>query len=210
MDISEGGALTIILADTLDGLFTFWHVHRIQIILAVVGCLVSVVVLRRRHQSRPPTSSLSPASEEKSAWLGGTGGQSAIRSSTSQVESVDRHASNPTQPEAKKPRPSAARVVAGKKPMKQKRSNDINVFEDVTTQPLIFFASLTGTTSRLSQTVSDTLTALCSTNPSILTPQTHDLSYVDLDDYFISGPKASPTPNTRHFYILLVPSYDID
>src|SRR5271170_8262239 len=113
MDIGEGGTLTIILANRLDRLFTFWHIHRIQIVLAVVGFLVSVVVLRRRHQSRRRTSSPSPASEEKSTWLGDTNGQSAIRSPTSQVERVDRHASNPTQLEAKKPRPSAARVVAG-------------------------------------------------------------------------------------------------
>lgn len=45
----------------------------------------------------------------------------------------------------------------------------------------------------------------------ILEPQLLDLSYVDYDDYFVAPPKASPPDtNVKYFYLLLVPTYNID
>ena len=42
-------------------------------------------------------------------------------------------------------------------------------------------------------------------------PELHNLSYIDFDDYFVSPPKSpGPKEPSRLFYLILVPSYDID
>jgi tRNA wybutosine-synthesizing protein 1 len=70
---------------------------------------------------------------------------------------------------------------------------------------------LTGTTERLSKTVAAELESLATTQSTILKPEVYDLSYIDLDEYFISGPKTPKSvANVRYFYLLLIPSYDID
>lgn len=45
----------------------------------------------------------------------------------------------------------------------------------------------------------------------ILEPQIHDLSYIDYDDFFVAPPPPGPaSPNLKYFYLLLVPTYNID
>lgn len=111
---------------------------------------------------------------------------------------------------ARKPsKQTAARVVSGRKPATKTTSRSKS--PDNVLQPLVFYCSLTGTTERLSKNVMDKLADLSTTNNNILKPELHDLSYIELDDYFISGPRVSSKDrHVRYFYILLVPSYDID
>lgn len=79
-------------------------------------------------------------------------------------------------------------------------------------QPLIFFSSLTGTTEKYATEIAEKLSlSLEDQSSTILKPEIQDLSYIDYDDYFITPPK--PTPETRdlkHFYLLLIPTYNID
>lgn len=80
-------------------------------------------------------------------------------------------------------------------------------------QVLVFFSSLTGTTEKTAQLfVKDLAATFAASNDAafarFVKPQIHDLSYVDYDDYFLNVPKSER--NTKNFYLLLLPSYNID
>lgn len=78
-------------------------------------------------------------------------------------------------------------------------------------QILIFFQSVTGTTERRATQVAELLTSWttgCDQSASFLKPQLLDLSEIDYDDYFINAPKAEA--NTKFFYLILAPTYNID
>ncbi|KIV93582.1 hypothetical protein PV10_04786 [Exophiala mesophila] len=209
MDLGDGGAMPVILADWLDRGLTVWHESRVILTAVLVVCFLTILVQRRRS-TRPFTQSSSPALEKADALQGSQIEKLSI-SETYDVDNKTTLAAAPTQ--KVKTRPAAARIVTGRKPASTARNGNLNqVQEEVThIQPLIFFSSLTGTTERLSKIASESLQALSTRNTSILQPEVHDLSYVDLDDYFISGPKTpSPRDGTVFFYLLLIPSYDID
>ena len=83
----------------------------------------------------------------------------------------------------------------------------------VPVQPLIFYSSLGGTTEKAAFDLKDRLLnsfdpdSSSVKNPDILKPNVHDLSYIDYDDYFITAPKGT---NRRYFYMILLPTYNID
>ena len=43
---------------------------------------------------------------------------------------------------------------------------------------------------------------------TVLEPQIHDLSYIELDDFFVTPPKSDQ--HAHYFYLILLPSYNID
>ena len=100
------------------------------------------------------------------------------------------------------------RIVGGLK--KRKSSQDIKPINQKI-QVLIFFSSLTGTTEKTTKIFTEGLAQRLkhvSTSTTFLAPESRDLSYIDYDDYFITPPKA--TAETRYFYLLLLPTYNID
>lgn len=108
--------------------------------------------------------------------------------------------------------------MQGKKPLKTGRGSDESHPLSFI-QPIIFFASLTGSTERYAQVLLEDLRAAAENRSSdqencergLLPPQIHDLSYIDFDDYFTSAPKPPlNSPGTRYVYCLLIPSYNID
>lgn len=197
MDCGESGPWPIILADWIDHTLSFWHDHRILLVGIGIAVICVLVGLRKRHTaSQRSKRDTSPSAAEKAAWLDiGRNGEKTFRQAQT------------TKPSA---RASAPRVVTGRKPTRTGRGRDPRS-EELLIQPLVFYASLTGTTEKLARQVLAKLQRLSDTTPSILQPSLHDLSYIDLDDYFISGPKTTPPqPKPRYFYVLLTPSYDID
>jgi len=208
MDI-EGGAWVIVAADRLDRLAAVWHAHRIAVGVTILVCALLLITVQKLRQQIPSRKLPPPASEEKVVWREElrrpVGSASHARPKALQKQAPAGH--NPS----KKPRPAAARVVTGRKPVPAKGGFQSGRMGSATIQPLIFFSSLTGTTERLSRDVFRRIETLSNSDSNISRPQVHDLSYIDLDDYFLSGPKRSPsTSQTRFFYILLIPSYDID
>jgi tRNA wybutosine-synthesizing protein 1 len=199
MDLGDSGPWPVVLGDCLDRLLSFWHGYRLLIFTACVLLLLSLAAVRARRSQRPARNA-SPSSEEKSAWLEHTTGNTS-------KENIQIYPAKSVEPEPKKPAVArlAPRVVTGRRPLKESSVNGSSL-EPNSIQPLIFFSSLTGTTERLSKDVAASFADLSKKNTSILPPQVHDLSYIDLDDYFISGAKTAATA----FYILLIPSYDID
>ncbi|OTA63581.1 flavodoxin and radical SAM domain protein [Hypoxylon sp. EC38] len=83
-------------------------------------------------------------------------------------------------------------------------------------QILVFYSSLTGSTERTASGFAQNLGAsfgaqVDGSGKSFLSPIVLDLAEVDYDEYFISVPKpADPNTSVDYFYLLLVPSYNID
>ncbi|KAI9709524.1 MAG: hypothetical protein M1820_003284 [Bogoriella megaspora] len=78
-----------------------------------------------------------------------------------------------------------------------------------TLQPIIFFSSLSGTTEKAATELQNNFLGgkwEDHENSKVLRPQVFDLSYIDYDDYFITAPRL----NVQHFYMILVPTYNID
>ena len=206
MDTGDCGAWPVIAADWLDRSLSFWHQHRVLATGLVVSCALVILALckRRTGPNRNSDRVGSPASEEKAAWL-----QDEQASSTK--DKLSLALSTPAPEKVKSAKNLAAKIVAGRKPSsKLSRTAASSVDRDICLQPLIFYSSLTGITERLSQVVNEQLRDLSNTDSRLLQPQVHDLSYIDLDDYFISGPKSTSTDDVQSFYLLLIPSYDID
>ncbi|KAF8858259.1 hypothetical protein BDZ45DRAFT_651524 [Acephala macrosclerotiorum] len=103
------------------------------------------------------------------------------------------------------------RIVGGLK--KKKSSEDAVALTNHNIQVLVFFSSLTATTEKRAKVFTEELAQKAkeltkSTSTTFLEPQLLDLSYIDYDDYYITPPKADA--NTQHFYLLLIPTYNID
>lgn len=107
-----------------------------------------------------------------------------------------------------RPRPSPKRVTGSKVDRKPKSESSANG----RIQPLIFFSSLTGTTEKRAQLfLSELQTSLKDHSSAVLEPQIHDLSYIDYDDFYVTPPKSQNTDqHVQFFYLLLLPSYNID
>ena len=82
-------------------------------------------------------------------------------------------------------------------------------------QVLMFYSSLTGSTEKIAQTFAQELATYLGNSAdkesgsAFLPPQLLDLAEVDYDEYFITPPKTEDG-QTDLFYLLLVPSYNID
>ena len=213
MDLGDGPVWPVIVADRVNQLISLWHTHRVGL-CATVTVVFVLVVLRARTRKLPVRLlNLSPASEEKTPWLEEPESRNELNT-LSENQQPKNLGPETLHLSVELSRLSGPRVVVGQKPARAARKADVTTGAALyKTQPLIFFSSLTGTTEKLASSFVENLKHLSSENKHILAPQLHDLSYVDLDDYFITGPKAStslPLSAIRYFYCFLIPSYDID
>jgi tRNA wybutosine-synthesizing protein 1 len=213
MDMGDEPVWPVIVVDRVDRLISSWHTHRVGV-CATIAAILILFILRVRTRKLPiRVTDATPASEEKASWLEAPKDKTGV---TSVSESYGRNGQTLRRPgpDREPNRLSRPRVIAGQKPGRAPKKSEVTTdFVLHKTQPLVFFASLTGTTQRLATAFAENLTHLSSAQAHILEPQLHDLSYVDLDDYFITGPKAPnllPSSDTRYFYCILIPSYDID
>ncbi|KAL8812858.1 MAG: hypothetical protein Q9223_000389 [Gallowayella weberi] len=111
-------------------------------------------------------------------------------------------------PETMNPKPTLGpKRVVGSKDGRQRKGLESKIVE---LQPLVFFSSVTGTTERYTFTFASNIQASVKDQGRILPPRTYDLSNIDYDDYFLSLPQSSPSGTVRYFYLLLIPTYNID
>ncbi|KAL6709985.1 Fe-S oxidoreductase [Coniothyrium glycines] len=197
-------------------LLLIWHVHRVPILLSVVA-IVTFARLAVYSRNRRQKVSLSPAPsspiekrvvELKPEWL------PEYTTINPPELNIDNHAEDDTPAtvaitKAKK----GPKTVKGKKVVKKNVGPPAPIFDHKTDkiQPLIFFQSLSGTTERFAAEAAKTFTEWttgCDHSSSFLEPVTHDISYIEHDDYFVSPPKAGA--NVKFFYVVLVPTYNID
>lgn len=207
MDLGEMSTWTVVLADRLDRFLTFWHAHRTTFVgVSVVLSLILLWALRGVRQ--PPAQAPSPATQEKAAWLESDHEKKTSRVlTTTRKDDIDLRDSAAT---SKKTKPAATRVVSGRKPLVQRKSSGQK--ESIPSiRPYVFYASLTGNTKAVADSIVESLISLTDVVKNIEKPELLDLSYIDLDDYFISGPKKeTEDENIVNFYLVIIPSYDID
>ena len=205
MDMDERHLWPILMADWTDRALSLWHTHRTAVISVILTCLFLLrFYLRRTAKSKAPSSSSNPTSplalkdDEILPWSSEKTEKAelpilAIGTTTAQ-------------------RPAKPKLVAGRRPLKGKKTEDQKeVDNQIRVQPIVFYCSLTGTTAQLAQVVISKFNANAPPDGRILATHIYDLSYIDLDDFFISGPKKGPAAaEVSYFYCLLIPSYNID
>lgn len=203
MDMDEGQLWVIVWADRIDQLVVLWHTHRTSIILFILAILLVARFSLRARFYEPALES--PSHAEKSGWLS----QEPI-TITQSLRNEKPASQNPVSSGSAKSN-NGPKLVMGHKPLRaaqRPQTQDMEPIFDI--KPLIFFSSLTGTTERLVKELVKRADATW-TNTRILPPQVHDLAYIDFEDFFVSGPRLDITSaNTRYFYYVLIPSYDID
>jgi tRNA wybutosine-synthesizing protein 1 len=193
-----------------------WHTHRALILLSVFALAaavrLSVYVRGRREKVSISPAPSSPSDEKKTIELK----PEWLPENTTLVApplNLDNHAEDdvPAVATVVKPR-KGPKTVKGKKAPKKaaKVASDYDHTVDKI-QPLVFFQSIGGTTERRATQLAETITEWttgCDQSSSFLKPQLLDLADIEFDDYFITPPK--PEPNTKYFYFILLPTYNID
>ncbi|KAH6614275.1 hypothetical protein C7974DRAFT_404824 [Boeremia exigua] len=208
------------MPNSIEQLFTellsIWHTHRVSLLVAAVALALIVRLTRQSRNAREKVSvSPTPASpiEEKKTvelrpeWL------PENTTIVTPALNVDNHAEEDVSVVAAPPKAKRIpKTVKGKK-VPKKVAKPVIDYSHTTDkiQILVFFQSVTGTTEKRAAQVLDLLTAWttgCDQSASFLKPELLDLSDIDYDDYFISAPKAGA--NTKFFYLILAPTYNID
>ena len=170
--------------DFYKDLIVIWHLYRVPITLTTFTALM---VLRTYLHFRAPREELLISSLPISHAVVTEKGRDSFDSNTGTV---------------KAPR----RIVGDIKKRKSSQDDIQSGWQKI--QVLIFFSSLTGTTGKTAEAFAEQVTKTVAASTTFLEPQLHDLSYIDYDDYFTTPPKANP--DTSYFYLLLVPTYNID
>ncbi|RMZ77660.1 hypothetical protein DV738_g4262, partial [Chaetothyriales sp. CBS 135597] len=207
MDSAENSEWLILTADWIDRFLTFWYEHRLLAFAVVVSLsLTTHVLVRRRDAADGVAVPSSPSS--------------AVEKGVVDVVSDDDNRVGParTFPAQTSTKARPVKVVNGRRPGKKLTAAiSPSLPADLKLRPFVFYASLTGTSERLAKHVVAQLRRLGSSSGSqILEPELLDLSYIDLDDYFISGPKVPSSSSSDSeqaawpFYAIVIPSYDID
>jgi tRNA wybutosine-synthesizing protein 1 len=191
-----------------------WHTHRVPILLSAVSLIALArlaIYLRSRRLKRTLSSIPGSPNEKvvvdlKPEWL------PEYTTLDPSAVNIDNHAEDavpilaPLGKVKKGPK-----TIKGKKLKREPKPALVFDHKNDKIQPLVFFQSLSGTTERFALQFSQSLTSWVSETQgaaSVLEPEIHDISYTEYDDYFISPPKSDA--NVKHFYIILLPSYNID
>lgn len=220
--------LSLNMADSsvaaVEGLLALWHFYRLPVLFGLFTFFLSLHAYRKlqRRSKTAASSSIPPSPRDSSPEKTEKLGASAIRSKDSTPVDSEKKNLQPLDNGRRSPKPvSGPKRVQGKKPLKAlggRRGDSVESQPLTSIQPIVFFASLTGTTEKYAQVLLEDLRSAARSrsgtdNPEqgLLLPQIHDLSYADLDDYFTSAPKPPSTaPGLRYVYCLLIPSYNID
>ncbi|KAK3716169.1 Fe-S oxidoreductase [Vermiconidia calcicola] len=178
-------------------LLLLWHAHRTEILLSAglfLACLRLAIHWRRTRSKAVLTPPLGSPVDQKPSLL-----------AKQHLAEAEHYVSSPTSL-SKNAKPGPKRVTG----VKRTKSSPVDVLPTSINniQPLIFYFSLGGSTRSYAETLQQSLNTNIESEAKILQPILHDLTAIDYDDFFISPPK-SDKPNTAHFYVILLPSYDI-
>jgi tRNA wybutosine-synthesizing protein 1 len=189
-------------------LLELWHNHRNPIILSTVAVLTAArIYLRYRAGREKLSESPVPGSP-----------QTLFEKKSEKIPIAvpgldDDHVEDVTivQP-PKIQRKTSPKRVTGKKSRPAAKDAATFDYETDSIQPLVFFSSLAGGTEKTAKEFVNNLSqwkgeAEFAGVDRVLPPITHDLSYIEYDDYFITPPKDS---KAKFFYIILLPTYNID
>ena len=221
-----------VIADTFEivGLLEIWHEYRILILCGLVNGVslawISFAWLsrwwrrRERLSSSPRAESASltsaavekyPVLDEKEASFGVEEKRHEIPAQTS-IETVAEDVGKTTSRPRLGPK-RVTRTIPRKLAGTTDRQCGYERTQQMRVQPVVFFSSLTGSTERYATEFANNfrLQSDAASDMTVLDPQLHDLSYIDYDEFFITPPKpAGSAENIQYFYLLLVPTYNID
>lgn len=198
-------------------LLDVWHSHRVLLLFVLsAGTLLFRYRVWNKREKVSSASSLSKSKVDLETNITGRGLSGTVGSQKQHTHLPSYDTSSGAQ-ERVGPRPSSQpKRVKGTKHVKKGVSTQMTLpipDHPPRVQPLVFFSSITGGTEAYAKSVledlkkSPTLRSLS----LVLEPQLHDLSYLEYDDYFVTPPKASlPSENTKYFYLILLPTYNID
>lgn len=191
------------IVDVLD----LWHVHRIPIILTTFFVLVAVRFIAGAKFGRekavftpnPPLIPIIPSQKE------------IVAKSHPAVRKLDKEQAEVIAAQAPAKKSIGPKRVVGKVNRKKSPQRDA-IEEDVKFQVLVFYASLGGQTEARATGFTKKLAEmkLEGAKYPFLQPQIHDLAESDYDEFFLNLPKADDGVNIKYFYILLLPTYNID
>ncbi|KAL1311837.1 hypothetical protein AAFC00_001912 [Neodothiora populina] len=195
-------------------LLVLWHEHRVYVLiaLAAVATVVRVLVAYRSGRSKasatPLASPKQNATDDKKPIL------ELLQKDSEKVELRDADhlvdVAAPVVPiRAPSPKTKAGpkRVAGVKKRTKSAKEDGPQTPQQI--QPLIFFYSIAGGTESYAEKLAEQMVS--PDDKDYLKPQVHDLADTDLDEFFISPPKAhSSGLPTKYFYLILLPTYNID
>lgn len=194
-----------------------WHEYRYFLLHAAVLFGVAILVyfdwrLRKERLTSSPAASTPEYAAAKTADRLDENPQSKIlgEREDGRFEKEEPYANAEVQLPivSVRPRPGPKRLIGSKADRKSKFESPA----DGRIQPLVFFSSLTGTTEKSAQSLLSGLQNLSRDHSSrVLEPRIHDLSYVDYDDFYVTPPKSLQIDqHVQYFYLLLIPSYNID
>lgn len=188
-----------------DELLFLWHTHRVEVLLSA-GLLFAIVRLVVHWRSRKAKVALTPplASpvDEKSAIAVAPNATDV----KAQLAETDHYEPTVTAKKPVRPKAGPKRVTGGKKG----KVSPVREIAPEQIQPVIFYYSLGGSTRAYAEKFAEKLSQETQ-DSRVLSPETYDLTELDYDDFFISPPKPKNSDKrTAFFYLLLIPSYDID
>ncbi|KAF2239874.1 hypothetical protein EV356DRAFT_571963 [Viridothelium virens] len=197
-------------------LLVIWHTYRLPIVLSLIGLIALFQLFR--HWSNTRTAHVHLEGHLPSVSRGSkeadTSQEELIEGKLGSYEVAVEKAVRPLEDVESNVRPKSVgprRITGSKKGAASLKTHHEEDLAPV--QPLIFYSSLGGTTEKAAISLQDNFLDSISKSSSlhqslnILKPVAHDLSYIDYDDFFITAPKDA---KFRYFYMLLLPTYNID
>lgn len=192
-------------------MFDVWHDYRNVVLTAVTLVILSLWTLSYVKSLPPRGLPAFTAAEpehgllrvvENIKWPEDESSPLALGAKT--VLSQDK-VDVPDEKAAVRPRLAPKRITGSKTPSKSKV--DVGMIK---VQPLIFYFSLTDTTKPYAtKHLLTSFHELKEQNSTILKPEIYDLAVLDYEDFFEHGPRQADK-DVRFFYLLLIPSYNID
>ena len=190
------------------GLLVLWHVYRIPFVLLLLVALCTARLLAWRRAAA--TTTLKDGVRGSSAAADPSRDEGKVRVSTPEIESAAEAAEwSEKTARSVKHKAEPKRVTGSRHTRKAVDLQGEHASRRFRLRPLVFFSSLTGSTeAHAKATVEDLRQSTLGS--SVLEPQLHDLSYMEYDDYFLSTPKSSGQDDENYFYLILVPTYNVD
>lgn len=194
------------MIDVLD----LWHLHRVSIIWATLIVLVALRFILSKTLERETPAPIIPVKAPKKPELPAKSHPAVRALDKEQKEAVVAQAPTPAVDALK--RTNGPKRVVGKVTRKKSKSPE-RAEEDLKFQVLVFYASLAGSTERTAKTFTEKLaetTKFDDAKYQWLVPQLYDLAEVDYEEFFLNTPKSEDGQNIKYFYVLLLPTYNID
>lgn len=189
-----------------------WHLHRVSIIWATLIVFVALKVILNKTIERETPAPIVPVKTAKKIDSGPKS-HPAVRALDKEEKAAITEPATEVPIPAKKEKSSGPKRVVGKVARKKSKSPERE--KDTKFQVLVFYASLAGSTERTAKTFTEKLALTTkfedmNTKYPWLEPKLYDLAEVDYEEFFLNVPKSEGEEEVKYFYVLLLPTYNID